>query len=63
MKKLHLKAEKEGERTRCKQTNYGGKRVAMLRIKPLDEFLKLPGELQCKKCLDAHKCEGCRKAF
>ncbi|MCW3109085.1 MAG: hypothetical protein JWQ09_3591 [Segetibacter sp.] len=55
MKKFHLKAEKEGERTRCKQTNYGGKKVAMLRIKPLDEFLELPDELQCKKCRETHK--------
>jgi hypothetical protein len=55
MKKFHLKGEKEGERTRCRQTNYGGKKVATPRIKALDEFLTLPVELQCKKCLEAHK--------
>jgi hypothetical protein len=63
MKKFHLKGEKEGERTRCRQTNYGGKKVAMLRIKLLDEFLILPGELQCKKCLETHKSEACMKVF
>lgn len=51
MQKFHLKGEKEGERTKCKQTNYGGKKVAPLRVKCLEEFLKLGKESQCKKCL------------
>ena len=53
MQKFHLKGEKEGERTKCKQANYGGKRVASFRIKCLEEFLKLDNEMRCKKCLMA----------
>lgn len=53
MKKTHLKAGKEGRRTLCGQSNYGGKKVVIARITSLEEFVKLPPELQCKKCLDA----------
>jgi hypothetical protein len=53
MKKNHLKAGKEGMRTLCGQSNYGGKKVVMTRITSLEEFIKLPPELQCRKCREA----------
>jgi len=58
MKKFHLNGEKEGLKTLCGQTNYGGKKVQMVRIKSLDELKQTAPELQCKKCVEMSKAKG-----